>query len=161
MAHIDLHWKRTTAADADFKSLVHLLDAELRGRYGAEQDNFDPLNILSPSTPTVLGYTQQREAVACGCFRVMEEGGQVEIKRMYVLPTFRNQGIARTILFQLEQWAREEGYHTACLETGVLQPEAIAAYHAAGYTRIDNYGHYVNSSYSVCMAKKLSVNDPA
>ena len=74
---------------------------------------------------------------------------------MFVVPSFRNKGIGKMILQQLEQWAAEGGFIQAKLETGIKQPEAIAAYEKSGYTRIPNFGPYSNIEESICMAKLL------
>ena len=59
------------------------------------------------------------------------------------------------LMRSLEDWARELGYRTAVLETGVLQPEAIRLYEAAGYRRIPNYPPYEDVAESVCYRKSL------
>ncbi|WP_407524361.1 GNAT family N-acetyltransferase [Lacibacter sp. MH-610] len=58
-------------------------------------------------------------------------------------------------MLQLEQWAKEEGYSAAVLETGKKQPEAIRLYEKCGYSRIPNYGQYAGVENSVCMKKEL------
>ena len=83
------------------------------------------------------------------------EPGVGEVKRMYVEPDMRGRGLSRQILQKLEDTAREFGYTTLRLETGLKQPEAIGLYETAGYGRIPPYGHYVNSPHSVCFEKAL------
>ena len=75
---------------------------------------------------------------------------------MFVLPEFRNKGLASMVLSALENWAKELGYQTCVLETGKKQPEAIALYEKAGYRQIPNYGQYAGIENSVCFEKKLS-----
>ena len=41
------------------------------------------------------------------------------------------------------------------LETGDEQPDAIRFYEREGFTRIPNFGYYVDSPYSVCFEKTL------
>ena len=52
--------------------------------------------------------------------------------------------------------SRKLGFTVAILETGILQPEAIRLYEAAGYERIPNYPPYENVAESVSYQKKLS-----
>lgn len=92
--------------------------------------------------------------VACGAFKFFEEAC-VEIKRMYVVPQYRNKGIAAAVLNELELWAKEEGYTSTVLETGMKQPEAIRLYEKSGYHRIPYYGQYAGVENSVCMKKIL------
>ena len=47
------------------------------------------------------------------------------------------------------------GFDIIRLETGTLQPEAIALYQKAGYRRIERYGEYTNDPMSVCFEKHL------
>jgi GNAT superfamily N-acetyltransferase len=62
-----------------------------------------------------------------------------EIKRMYVVPAARRQGLGRRLLEALEDRARELGYARIRLDTGARQPHAQAMYERAGYHPIDNY----------------------
>lgn len=147
--------KRSSKDDQEFLTLVRQLDAELSGRYGKEQAKFDPYNTLDETAHVVLIHVGQ-EPVGCGCFRPYPTvHGAIEIKRMYVKPSMRGKGIAGMILSELEAWGAELGYAKALLETGTKQPEAVASYTRAGYTVIENYGPYKNSSYSICMSKTL------
>jgi GNAT superfamily N-acetyltransferase len=81
----------------------------------------------------------------------------MEVKRMYVPPARRGQGIATAILKRLEEWAAGMDYKKCLLETGMNQPEAIALYKKNGYAIIANYGQYKNVDNSVCFEKILIV----
>ena len=85
----------------------------------------------------------------------MKEKNVIEIKRMYVARLFRSRGVGKMILQKLEQWAKEEKFVQAKLETGIRQPEAIAAYEKSGYVRIPNFEPYVDVKESICMMKQL------
>lgn len=77
-------------------------------------------------------------AVACGGVRTLAPG-LGEVKRMYVVPGARRRGIARRMLGELEQQARELGHGRVRLDTNAVQPEALALYHACGYHEIADY----------------------
>ncbi|SIT88092.1 GNAT family N-acetyltransferase [Pontibacter indicus] len=79
----------------------------------------------------------------------------MEVKRMYVLPEGRNQGIASKVLAELEAWAQELAYARCILETGLKQPEAIGLYQKSGYQQIPNYAQYAGVENSVCFEKVL------
>lgn len=145
---------RSTTSNPDFKHMVSLLDQELWERYPDIEHQYAPFNNLSTEARAILVY-EDAGPIGCGCLRPMQETGVVEIKRMYVEPAHRNQGIGKVILTHLEQWALEEGFVQAKLETAKRQPEAIAAYEKSGYTPIPNYGPYVNLPESICMTKVL------
>jgi putative acetyltransferase len=48
-------------------------------------------------------------------------------------------------------------YSTIKLETGVLQPEAIAFYKRFGYDEIERFGIYVDCEQSICLEKSLNL----
>lgn len=97
------------------------------------------------------------EAAGCGVIRPLDQRTG-EIKRMFVSPASRRQGIARRILLELETIAPNLGFDVIRLETGTLQPEAIALYESAGYRQIERYGEYANDPLSICFEKKLGAS---
>lgn len=145
--------KRTSNADKDFQVLTHLLDNELNARYGKLQSSYDQHNVMALIETALVGFNDG-EPIACGCFKAIDNK-TVEIKRMFVLPSYRRRGFSSQILHELEQWAYTLGYQYARLETGKSQPEAIALYCKQGYTIIDNFEPYIGMSNSVCMQKEL------
>jgi GNAT superfamily N-acetyltransferase len=146
--------RRCTSDDAVFRALVAELDAELWRRYGELQATFVPHNKID-ALDTVLVAAEGDRPVGCGCFKPFDEA-TVELKRMYVASDARGRGIAAQLLAGLEAWAHERGAATMILETGPNQPEAVALYEKAGYTRIARFGPYVQMPTSICMAKPLS-----
>ncbi|MBK7433182.1 MAG: GNAT family N-acetyltransferase [Chitinophagaceae bacterium] len=145
---------RADSTSTDFQALVKLLDAELAIRDGDEHAFYAQFNKTDLLRNVILCYEEDR-AVGCGAFRPFEKEGQVEIKRMYVLPECRGRGIASHLLKALESWAAELGNHSCFLETGKNQPEAIGLYQKAGYSRIENYGQYLHIESSVCIQKVI------
>jgi putative acetyltransferase len=144
---------RTTSENPDFRTLVKLLDQDLAERDGPEHGFYAQYNKVDLIRHAVVAY-QHDLPVGCGAFKEFEPG-TVEIKRMYVRPECRQQGVARAVLGELETWAAELGYPTAVLETGKRQPEAIALYQRNGYEFTPNYGQYVGVENSVCLRKVL------
>lgn len=145
--------RRTNASDIDFRALVELLDEELRILDGDEHVFYAQLNKTG-DIDAVVAYVQDT-AVGCGAIRPFSNES-MEVKRMYVRPSFRRHGISSRVLFELETWTRELGYKECVLETGKRQPEAIALYTKNGYINIPNYGKYVAVENSVCFRKTLS-----
>ena len=144
---------RCTAQDETFRVLIAALDAELEARYGKQMEFFGQHNHSAHIRHAVVAYWDG-EPVGCGCFKPFSADA-VEMKRMFVKKVFRGNHIARAILAELEAWAKEAGNSFAVLETGILQPEAIRLYEAAGYARIPNYEPYVGVAESVCFRKML------
>jgi len=145
---------RTDSANSDFRSLVVLLDNELRVRDGAEHGFYATFNKIDSLSHVVVAY-QDQLAVGCGAVKKYSDG-VAEIKRMFVPLTHRGQGIAGAVLAELEKWAVELGFTECILETGKKQPEAIRLYTKSGYELIPNYGQYQGVENSVCMKKRLS-----
>jgi putative acetyltransferase len=94
------------------------------------------------------------KAVGCGAIRLLSDG-DAEVKRMYVDPSVRRQGIGKTLLARLEAAARELGARRLVLETGIYQLAAIELYRANGFTPVDCWSEYAGSSTSLCLEKHL------
>ena len=132
--------------------------SELLGRmYGDDgAGNFAPADVTVPRSAFVIA-RQHGRPVGCGAVRPLTET-TAEIKRMYVAPAARRLGLGRRILQELERLAAGFDYEAIWLETGCDQPEAIALYETAGYTRRACYGIYVDDPRSLCYEKKLSAH---
>ena len=98
-------------------------------------------------------------AVGCGAVQAFEPDsdhpGDGELKRMYVVPSARGRGYARTLLAALENLARTANHPTLRLSTGTRQPEAIALYESAGYRPTTPWGKYTHEPQTHCYAKHL------
>ena len=99
---------------------------------GASPSDFSP-----PTGAFLVIYVGGKPVAGGGIKR--DEDGVAEIKRMYVAPAARRQGLGRRLLEALEDKARELGYVRIRLDTGNRQPHAQAMYERAGYHPIDNY----------------------
>lgn len=146
-------FNKTDSADTDFKSLVALLDADLKFRDGDEHNFYAQFNKVVAIKNVMVCYVENKPT-GCGAFKEYDKK-TVEIKRMFVLPEYRGLGTGIEILKQLEMWAVELGYKQCILETGKRQPEAIRLYKKAGYSLIKNFGQYEHVENSVCMTKPI------
>jgi len=144
---------RTDSENEDFQALVRLLDADLAIRDGDMHGYYAQFNKIDALKTVVVAHRDE-SAVGCGAFKKFTDES-VEIKRMFVRPENRGQGIAVEILKELENWAAGIGFKSAVLETGKKQPEAIRLYAKSGYELIPNYGQYEGLENSVCMKKSL------
>ena len=137
-------------------TLIHALNDELSERYpeeGATHFRLDP-DEVTEGRGAFLVVRSAGRPVGCGAVRRLD-AETAEIKRMYVVPDFRGQGIARRLLTALEAESAVLGISRLLLETGSRQPEALALYERAGFVRVPAFGEYVDSPLSVCMAKQL------
>lgn len=142
---------RTNSSHSDFKNLVKQLDVYLAEMDGDAHDFYSQYNKIDTLKEVVLAY-KNNEAIACGAFKLYDTD-IVEIKRMYVNPICRGEGVASKVLKELEGWAKELGFKQAILETGSKYKDAITLYLKNGYEQIPNYGQYVGSDLSVCFKK--------
>src|SRR5487761_2361977 len=137
--------------------LHRALDGEIRDRYDDPVEDFfltvGPEEVMPGHGAIVVAWADE-EPVGCGAVRLLD-GETAELKRMYVVPDCRRQGIAGAILRFLEDRARALGATRVVLETVVDPPAAVALYRAAGYTEIPKFGPYVESEISFCMSKSF------
>lgn len=144
---------RTTSENNDFQNLVKKLDAylaEIDGEDHAFYDQYNKIDLLK----NCIVIFEDDKPVACGAIKAIDDN-TMEVKRMFTIPNHRGKGFARTVLKELEIWAKELGYEKTVLETGKKQTEAVALYKKCGYAIIPNYGQYVGIENSVCFEKIL------
>lgn len=144
-----------TAAQPDVRRLIDALDAYQQPLYPPQSHH--GIDIAALSKPNVLfavARTATQQAVGCGAVVIGPAYG--ELKRMWVNPDYRGQGIGRAVLEFLEAQARLRGCARFTLETGVLQPEALTLYERAGYVRCAPFGDYVDDPNSVFMHKAVA-----
>jgi GrpB-like predicted nucleotidyltransferase (UPF0157 family)/GNAT superfamily N-acetyltransferase len=137
--------------------LITALNAELTERYpeeGATHFRLDPDEVAEGRGAFLVAYANGKP-VGCGAVRLLDTT-TAEIKRVFIMPEARGQGISRLILEALEWEGRQLGAQRLVLETGERQAEALGLYDKAGFVRIPPFGEYIGSPLSVCMAKKLS-----
>lgn len=156
-----LRIERMPLDDPIAAALIDELQADLDERYGEEDDGGAgwraevTADKVTPPVGAFLVAWWDDEPVGCGAVKRLDVG-IAEIKRMYVAQRGRRRGIARAMLSRLEDEARTLGYERMQLETGEEQPEAVALYASAGWSRIAPYGRYRDDPRSICFAKELS-----
>ena len=145
--------KRTTSDNKDFEKLVVQLDAYLRVLDGDDHAFYAQFN-KSSLLKNALIYYDNEIAIGIGAYKEYDSE-TVEIKRMFTLPEYRGKGVAKAILSELENWAKEEKYSVSILETGFMQKDAIHLYKKVGYEVIENFGQYIGVENSICMKKNI------
>lgn len=153
-----MHLVRTDSDNIDFRFLVGQLDEWLAHIDGDDHAFYATLNKIDKIRNAVVAYEDDKP-VGCGAVRQFASDS-MEVKRMFTLPEYRQKGIAKAILLELEKWAKELGYRKCVLETGKRQPEAIDLYVKQGYRPTQNYGQYVGVENSVCFEKVFQNQKP-
>ena len=128
----DIRVKRATGPTDHVRLLIGELDAELLQHYPPEQRHGLKLDALFE--PHIRFFTATVDGQPAGCGGVALFGAFAELKRMYVRPEARGQGIADAILAQLAEEASGAGLSLLRLETGTQQQAAIRFYRRAGFT---------------------------
>lgn len=116
--------------------------AELAVRFS---DGFDPGDTLAadapamrPPTGTFVVARSDGAVAACGGVQ-RHDDVTAEIKRMWVHPDWRGEGLGRRMLTQLETHVAALGYAHVVLDTNDTLTEAISMYERAGYRSIERY----------------------
>lgn len=141
-----------TPDQADVHELIGELDAHLYSLYPAE--NVYAMDVSSLLHPSVLfAVVRDAEGASVGCGAIVMTPDYGEVKRMYVRPHARGQGLARRLMETLEAKAMEQGCRRFMLETGPTLDEALILYERLGYTCCGPFGDYPDDPLSVFMQK--------
>ncbi|MET3927035.1 GNAT family N-acetyltransferase [Devosia sp. 2618] len=123
------------------RPLVEQLTDEYNSRYGedfgdssAEMNRYPPERFAAPDGAFVL-LLRDGTPIAGGAFMRYDET-TAEMKRIWTDKDHRRQGLARLILVELEERARQLGYGRLYLTTGFKQPEARHLYLTTGYSAL-------------------------
>jgi putative acetyltransferase len=136
-------------------ALIAELDAYQDTLYPPESRySLDLASLKQPNVLFAVARDSAGHAIGCGAVVLCPEFG--EIKRMYVSPRGRGQGVAKKLLALLESQSIGSGCKLLTLETGPYQHEALALYASAGYERRGPFGDYANDPLSVFMQKHIA-----
>lgn len=134
----DLAIAKEPADSAVAVACVTAYFAELAARF---EGGFDPgqPGYANPKDSGEFFVARRGESVVgCGALK-QHAPGIAEIKRMWVAPSARGQGVARTLLKALEDEARRQGYAQVVLDTNKALTEAHALYRKAGYRETERF----------------------
>ena len=129
--------------------LLDAMVAELESMYGgSDGPKGVPLGTgeLAPPAGRYLVGRVGPDIVAGGGLRTIGTGIG-EIKRMYVVPSWRGRGVARLLLAALEAEAATMGLVRVRLDTGPRQPGARHLYLTSGYAEVADYNSNPRASF--------------
>ncbi|CAN5890589.1 GNAT family N-acetyltransferase [soil metagenome] len=152
---MDIEIVEASPIDPDAVGLIAELNELLDGLYRPDDNHFalDPTEVTEGRG---LFLVARRGGVPMGCGALrMTADGRGEIKRMYVRPQTRGQGVGRNILTMLEAEARRLGATALVLEMGDSQPQAHGLYTRAGFSPIPCWAGYLATPASICLGKDL------
>ncbi|MEZ4774046.1 MAG: GNAT family N-acetyltransferase [Bacteroidia bacterium] len=92
----------------------------------------------APPSGCVLLATLDFQPAGCIAYQPVGEG-ICEMKRMFVRPSFRRQGIGSKLIVTLQEYAVQQGYHTMRLDTHPWMKDAHKRYISMGFYEIPRY----------------------
>lgn len=108
-----------------------------------------------------------KQIIAMGAYKCYDHE-TAELKRIWTHPEFRKQGIAESVVLELERHAKAAGYKKIYLTTGFKQIAAVRLYLALAYqplfqlNREFNFDHYGEDPYDGSLPfEKLLVREDA
>ena len=138
----------------DASELVLELESHLATLYA--QESRHGFSVQQLVRDGVAFFVARVNGAAAGCGGVLVVGSEYgELKRMYVRPQFRGQGIGKRLLEQLAEFSRQRGIQILRLETGIHQTEAIRLYEGFGFCRIPPFGPYRVDPVGLCYECRL------
>lgn len=116
------------------------------------KQSFNPEDVCVSRSLFVVAYDDKGEPIGCGGIRPIDES-VAEVKRMYA--KIKTKGVGTKILSYLEIEAKNLGYSTLRLETRLINEKAVSFYKKRGYSKINNYGKYIDNPEAICFEKML------
>lgn len=157
----ELEIRRAGYEDPDAAKLIDEVQQYYTELYGSpDRASTSPADFVLPTGLFLVGYVDG-VPVTSGAWRRHDPDepgyvdGDVELKRMYVIPSMQGRGYARAILAELERTARAEGHRRMVLSTGARQVAAIQLYLSSGYVRVPPFGLYRDGEMVRCYVKPL------
>jgi ribosomal protein S18 acetylase RimI-like enzyme len=114
--------------------------AEIAAQFGFEAGTAldDAAAAYSPPRGVFVLAGPAEAPLACGAVQYLDEE-RGEIKRMWVSPAARGQGLARALLGHLESLIAASGRSESLLDTNASLTPAVALYESSGYRRVPDY----------------------
>lgn len=142
-------------SDAQAVALIGELNAVLDSLYHSDENHFslEPEQVTGDKGVFLIARLDG-QAVGCGAVRLLDDG-RAEIKRMYVRPEARRNGVGAALLERLEREAQRRGARQLVLEMGPAQPAARHLYAGFGFHPVPCWGEYQATPNSVCLGKDL------
>lgn len=142
------------AADSqDFRKLAGQLDAYYFELVGDIQNRYAETNRPENMTALAVVYDEEKP-IACGAWKRLAED-TAELKRLYVLPDYRRQGVARMLMAALEADAAKAGIRQMILETAKTTEASHKLYLSAGYLPREYYGSPAGAENCACFYKVM------
>ena len=137
----------------DFQMLAAKLDEYYFQLVGDIQNRYAETNRPEKMTALAVAY-ENNMPIACGAWKRIDTT-TAELKRLYVLPEYRRQGVARSLIAALEADAIDAGIRRMILETAVDTTDSHRLYLSVGYQITEYYGSPAGEANCLCFCKEL------
>jgi GNAT superfamily N-acetyltransferase len=144
-------------------ALLDEMDAEMGALYADTREGREPemgrlvgvaLTVHPEEMVATVGAFDGDQIVGHAALRPFDDS--LEVKRVFVSPDYRGQGISKRLMLELESIAGERGVSSLVLQTGAKQDEAIALYERLGYVPIARFGLYQPIPFFLCFGKTIT-----
>lgn len=142
------------AKSADYRMLAQKLDDYYFSLVGDVHLRYAEANRPENMACLIVAYDGD-VPMGCGCWKAVDET-TAEVKRIYVLPQYRRQGVASAIIRKLEESIRASRYQRILLETARTTSDSHALYLSLGYREIGYYGSPAGAENCRCFLKDIS-----
>ena len=144
--------RKVTPENQDFRALAAELDAYYFTLVGDIQNRYAHVNRPENMQALAVVYDGQMP-IAIGAWKRVDDK-TAEIKRIYVRPAYRRQGVASALIPALEDSAAEAGFAQFILETARNTDASHQLYLSLGYQIIDYYGSPAGAENCLCFYKE-------
>lgn len=137
MIEIKAAYDNLDAVRVLFREYVHELGVDLNFQDYEQELSTLPGKYAEPKGRLYLAY-DHTEAIACIALRPFD-GNVGEVKRLYVKPTHRRQGISKILAEYIIKEAGLIGYQRLVLDTLNTMTPAMNLYKSLGFAEIEAY----------------------
>lgn len=135
--------------------LIAALDDWQNALYPPESQHCTDLTALADDE-LILLMARNKRGHAVGCVSLMiQPKGFGELKRLFVAPEMRGQGVAEQLMVEIEMQARNNGLQHIRLETGLHHHAALRFYQRLGYQHCEAFPPYGDDPFGVYLSKTL------
>ena len=97
-----------------------------------------PGYAYTPPDGTFIMAKYQNKVIGCVGIKKFKDQS-CEMKRMYVIPSFRGKGVGKYLCKYVIEWCRASTYKKILLDTNEEMKEAVNLYHSCGFFNISPY----------------------
>jgi GNAT superfamily N-acetyltransferase len=123
-------------------SVYHASIDELNRRYGGseEDQHLHIEELMAPLGVFLVARLDGHPVGGVGLRPISDPALNIgEIKRLWVRPDLRRQGMGFQLMQEIEVRARQLGYRQLFLESGYAQPEALELYRSNDWIPVEEY----------------------